>query len=290
MQMNSIFFEYIRLMRLHQPTGFLLLFWPCAFGIVLASEDGVPWGLLLIFLIGSMVMRAAGCIVNDIIDQDIDKHVARTKTRPIASGSISTKQAILFLIPLLIIGAAILFTLTKTAIYIGLFSIILIVIYPFMKRITNYPQAFLAFTFNIGALIGYATVQNKITWSAALLYIACWFWTLGYDTIYGYQDTKYDKKIGIKSTSITFEKHSKIFLYCCYAIMIILLFILSFVSQTTLLSYYALTFVMMHLLWQVYSLNEKSPENCLQRFKSNGYYLGAVILLVFVLDAIPTKL
>ena len=205
--MNSSFFEYLKLMRLHQPTGFLLLFWPCAFGVTLASPSHPSGLLLLLLLIGSIIMRASGCIINDLIDRDLDKHVERTKDRPLAKGSISTTQALLLLSILLLIGAFILFSLSRTAIYIGLFSILLIICYPFMKKLINYPQAFLATTFNVGALIGYAAITNSISMQAILLYIACWFWTLGYDTIYGYQDTKDDKIIGIKSTSIIFEKH-----------------------------------------------------------------------------------
>ena len=149
-------------MRLNQPTGFFLIFWPCSFGLLLASTYNIPFYLLILFFIGSVVMRGAGCILNDIVDRDIDKYVERTKNRPIASGRISVTKGFIFAAFLSSLGLIILLNLPEKSIYVSLFSIILVVIYPFMKRITNYPQAFLALTFNIGAVVAYLSLASEI--------------------------------------------------------------------------------------------------------------------------------
>lgn len=275
--------EYIKLMRLNQATGYFLLFWPCSFGLLLASKNHIPLYLLSLFLIGSIIMRGAGCIINDIIDRDIDKHVQRTKNRPLAKGSISITQAFIFLSALLTLGFIILLNLPLQAIYVGLFSILLVILYPFMKRITNYPQFFLAITFNIGAIIGYFSISTQINTQLFLLYAACIFWTIGYDTIYGHQDKKYDKKIGIKSTSITFEKYTKKILLFFYGLMIISLSAVGYLEGFSWIFYLFLIFAFIHILWQVLSLDTDIPQNCLIRFKSN-ILLGFIIFLGFLLS------
>lgn len=268
-------------MRLNQPAGFFLLFWPCGFGLLLASQYKIPISFLVLFFIGSMIMRGAGCIVNDIIDRNIDKHVLRTKNRPIASGRISVFKAAVFCAFLSSIGLLILISLPAKAIYVGVFSVLLIVAYPFMKRITHYPQAFLAITFNIGAIIGYFSIRSDINLSLLLLYIACIFWTLGYDTIYGHQDKKYDKKIGIKSTSITFENNTQRVLLFFYSGMFLCLLSIGYLENAALVFYIFIILSYMQLLWQVISLNTESPEDCMKKFKSN-IYLGALVFCAFL--------
>jgi len=268
-------------MRLNQPTGFFLVFWPCSFGLLLASQYKIPIFFLVLFFIGSIIMRGAGCVVNDIIDRDIDKHVLRTKNRPIANGRISAFKAAAFCVFLSFIGFLILISLPTKAIYIGIFSVILIITYPFMKRITNYPQAFLAVTFNIGAVIGYFSIKSDMNYSLFLLYIACILWTLGYDTIYGHQDKKYDKKIGIKSTSITFENNTKRVLLFFYSGMFLCLLSIGFLENAEIFFYIFVALSYMQLLWQVISLDTDSPEDCLQKFKSN-IYLGALVFCAFL--------
>ena len=275
--------EYIKLMRVNQPAGLFLLFWPCSFGLLLASNSNIPMFLLALFFIGSVIMRGAGCVINDIIDKDFDKHVARTKNRPIAKGTISVFQGIIFAIILSSIGLIILLSLPMKAVYVGFFSVLLILAYPFMKRITHYPQAFLAITFNIGAAIGYVSIAQEFSAHMILLYVACMFWTLGYDTIYGHQDRKYDKKIGIKSTSITFENHTKIVLAFFYTSMTLCLILLGILEQFTWIFYAMLTLAATHLTWQILSLDTDSPQNCGIRFKSN-IYLGGLVFLAFLLD------
>lgn len=273
--------EYIKLMRLNQVTGFFLLFWPCGFGLLLASEDTVPAFLIILFFIGSIVMRGAGCIINDIVDRDIDKKVKRTKSRPIASGKISVIKGLLFAACLSLIGLAILLYLPLKSIYVGLFSVLLIFAYPFMKRITNYPQAFLAITFNIGVIIAYFAIAETIHLSLILLYISCIFWTLGYDTIYGHQDKEYDKKIGVKSTAIFFEKHTESVLAIFYIAMVLCLLATGILKHYDYKYFALISCAAAHLLWQIYKLDKDSPSICLKIFKSNTY-LGAILFSAFL--------
>ena len=270
--------EYIKLMRLNQPTGLFLLFWPCSFGLLLASKSHIPLYLLALFFIGSIVMRGAGCIINDIVDRDIDKHVERTKNRPITSGKINVANGLAFAAFLSCVGLIILLNLPTKAVYIALFSMILVVVYPFMKRITNYPQAFLAITFNIGSVIAYLSISDTIDTPLIILYLSCIFWTLGYDTVYGHQDKVYDKKIGIKSTAIFFEKHTKPVLSLFYTCMILGFLCLGFLEEFDYKYFLIILAASSHLLWQIYKLNKDSPEICMKLFKSNTYS-GAIIFL-----------
>jgi 4-hydroxybenzoate polyprenyltransferase len=273
--------EYIKLMRLNQPTGFFLLFWPCAFGLMLASSRNVSIYLLLLFFIGSIAMRGAGCIINDIVDRDIDKKVKRTKNRPIASGKIPILKGSIFAAFLSCVGLIVLLNLPIYAIYVSLFSVILIFIYPFMKRLTNCPQAFLAITFNIGSIIAYLSLSYKVDASLALLYLSCVFWTLGYDTIYGHQDKEYDKKIGVKSTSIFFEQHTYSALALFYIGMILCLIAIGALKHFDYLYFVVILCAAAHLLWQIYTLDKDSPEICLRLFKSNTH-LGAIVFFAFL--------
>ena len=185
------FKSYIKLARIDRPIGSWLLFFPCLWSILLATKDIFSLDhfiIIFLFALGSIVMRGAGCTYNDIIDKDIDKKVLRTAQRPLALGEISLKNAIIFLSLQLIVGLIILLQLNSLTIVIGLASVILILVYPYMKRITFWPQAWLALTFNWGALMGWSAITGTISWQAWTLYLAGFFWTLGYDTIYALQD------------------------------------------------------------------------------------------------------
>ncbi|MBP9791747.1 MAG: 4-hydroxybenzoate octaprenyltransferase [Rickettsiales bacterium] len=282
----QIFFEYCKLMRLDKPTGFMLLFLPCAFGLAYASFfREVSFGNYLLFLYGSIVMRAAGCIVNDIIDRDIDKKVKRTMSRPIASGSISVFNAATLAVLLFIAGAIILFSLGLYAIYVGIFSVLLVLVYPFMKRLFGYPQLFLGFTFNIGIIISFVYMMQHLDLVVMLLYLGCILWTFGYDTIYGYQDKECDEKIGIKSASISSHRYSALFLLMCYAIFLLTLVFVGIFYRASILYYLVLLLVAMQMLWQVKTLNRLSASNCLIRFKSN-VFLGFLVLISLLLLSI----
>ena len=238
---------------------------------------------MLVFFIGSIIIRGAGCIINDLFDRNLDKLVERTKNRPIASGAVSIKEAIILLLLLLFLGFLILLSLNITSITIGVIAIFFIVLYPLMKRVTYFPQAFLGITINLGVLIGYASIKNDISYDAVILYIACGFWTLGYDTIYAFMDIKDDKKVGIKSTAIFFEqKPYKLYLAAFYTIFLIL-FAFSIRESLSTLSIIVIIICLIYSLWIVFSLDVNDTENCLIRFKANNY-IGFILFLAMLLE------
>ncbi|MGX6960219.1 MAG: 4-hydroxybenzoate octaprenyltransferase [Rickettsia endosymbiont of Pentastiridius leporinus] len=268
----------LKLMRADKPVAYLLVFFPALFGLLLANPSKSELIYLLpLFILGSITTRSSGCIINDIFDCKFDKHVARTKDRPLASGALSVSYAISIIVILSIISLFILLSLSRTAIYIGFFAVIMISIYPLMKRITYFPQVFLGFTFNLGTLIVYAAVQGKIDIAAIIMYLACCFWTVGYDTIYGFADIKDDKKIGVKSLSICLEnKHYKFWL-CIFYIVFMLLFALAAGHD---IDYLPITAALILLILQVATLDIASPANCVARFKANNY-IGILLSLAF---------
>ena len=268
---------YYRLARLDKPAGAWLLLLPCWWGLALAGSFNFFYYAL--FTIGAFTMRAAGCVINDIVDRNYDAQVERTKTRPIASGEISIKAALAFLIILLLLGLAVLTQLPMLAIFIGFGSVPLFIIYPFMKRITNWPQAFLGVTFNIGVLIAYTTIHRDLSFSALALYFAGIMWTLGYDTIYALQDKSDDIKIGVKSTAIRFGEKTKFFITAFYALTLILFAIaVNFEHGFHILSFATFTLATCHFAWQMHRLNIHNPHNCLLLFRSN-IYAGLILFL-----------
>ena len=282
---------FLRLMRLDRPIGTWLLFWPCIFGLVLgaiASER--PFSslhdlyLAALFAIGALVMRGAGCTYNDIVDRDIDAKVARTRGRPIPSGAVTARQAALFLVAQLIVGLLILIQLNLFAMEIGAASLLLVAAYPFMKRITWWPQAWLGLTFNWGALLGFAAQTGGIDVADAMLYAGLFFWTLGYDTIYALQDKDDDALIGVKSTARLFGARARDWILGFYACAFALILGAGFVEHAG----WPFVFVMLaaggHLLWQVHSLAIDDGERCLKLFRANRD-TGAVIAAAFLLSS-----
>lgn len=280
MRKNSLK-PYLEIMRLHNLTGFFLLLMPCWWSIGLAMKKDVPYLLFALFALGAIVMRSAGCVINDIVDRKVDAKVQRTKNRPLSKGTLKLYEALLLLFLLLSIGAAILFNLNSTAIMLGYIIIVPIFVYPFMKRITYWPQLFLAFTINWGALMGWAAVRNEISMTAVFLYIACMFWTLGYDTIYAYQDKEDDAMLGIKSTALKFGENTKKYLYIFYFITIALLWLIGIFSKTGILYHVFLVIAGIQLFWQVYTLNINKSEDCMRKFKSNRYF-GFIVLIAVI--------
>lgn len=277
--MPNKFFLSLKLMRIQSPTGYFLVFFPACFGLLLTNisiESSTK--LLILLFIGSIITRSAGCIINDIFDKNYDKHVFRTKDRPLANDSLSIKEALVLLAILLACSLVILLCLNKTSIYLGLLAFIMIVLYPLMKRIINLPQVFLGLTFNFGALIGSSSVVDKVSLESCIMYIACCFWTIAYDTIYGFMDIKDDKKIKIKSMSLTLEKKNyKLHLYTYYTIFIILLVIANRMANHSI-DYTLILLAYFLLIRQVITLNISDPQNCLTRFKNNNY-VGLVLVL-----------
>ena len=226
---------FIELSRLNKPIGFMLLFWPCSWGLAYAYYFNQNLNLfiyyLILFFLGSLLMRSAGCIFNDIVDKDFDNKVQRTKKRPIASGKITVKQSLFYVFILCFLAFLILIQFNNLTIMLGMGSMILAFAYPFMKRITYWPQLFLGLTFNWGIIMAWASMNNEISINVVLLYLSAIFWTLGYDTIYGVQDMSDDEIIGLKYTSIKFKKNIKTFVTTSY---LITLFTLIFVLKTFL--------------------------------------------------------
>ena len=278
--------KYSQLLRLDQPIGYLLLMMPCFWGVLAASnsyqEVSENLYYFLIFAVGSVIMRSAGCVINDLFDKDLDKYVLRTAQRPLASGTISSTEAIIIFILLNLCGLAILLTLNLLAIIIGLISFMLFIVYPLMKRITYWPQFFLGITFNVGCLIGYASIENILNIQIAFLYLAGIFWTLGYDTIYAHQDRSDDLHIGIKSTAILFGEKTKYWVAVFYSLMLLSLFSFGVFNQTNFLFFIGLFFIAMHLYYQIKKLDINNSKGCLKIFKSNQQVGILVVLAILI--------
>ena len=276
---------FIELTRLNKPIGFMLLFWPCSWGLAYAYSLNQNQSLflyhLLLFFLGSVLMRSAGCIVNDIVDKDFDKKVLRTKKRPLASGMISVKKSLVYVVGLCFLAFLILIQFNFKTIFLGMSSMLLAFSYPFMKRFTYWPQLFLGLTFNWGVIMAWVSINNDISLQIIFLYIAAIFWTLGYDTIYGAQDIADDEVIGLKSTSIKFKKNIKFFVCTSYLITSALLIILFFEKiGKNMFSFLLLLFVV-SLIYQVINFNKNAPKTCLKTFKFNNYS-GLLLFLSFL--------
>ena len=274
---------FIELTRLKRPIGFMLLFWPCLWGLTLVYDFQSSlfnyFFYSALFLSGSILMRSAGCIVNDIADKNFDKNVERTKKRPIASGKVSVQLASVYALILCGIAFLVLINFNKLTIFMALISMPLAFTYPLMKRITYWPQLFLGITFNYGLVLAWISITNEISIIPIIFYLGAIFWTLGYDTIYGFQDIKDDEIIGVKSTSIKFKSDPKKFLFISYFIFIVSLFLIGVLMSFEYYYFMFLIFPILHLLvFQVKKLNTKQPIDCLNRFKSNNF-LGLIIFI-----------
>jgi len=274
---------FIELTRLEKPIGYMLLFWPCAWGLTLAydfsSDLDNYFFYLLLFFLGAVLMRSAGCIVNDILDKEFDKKVFRTKNRPIASGQISIKVGILYAVTLCLLALMVLLNFNQFTIILALGSMPLAFTYPLMKRFTYWPQLFLGITFNYGLILGWTAIKGQIDIIAILFYFGAIFWTLGYDTIYGFQDIKDDEIIGLKSTSIKFKGKEKSFLFICYALLIILFLIGGYFMKFTNIYFFLTIVPFLHLFFfQLKVFKSKNPKSCLRIFKSNNVF-GLIIFL-----------
>ncbi len=273
---------FIDLTRLNKPIGFMLLFWPCSWGLAFAYNFNLDTNkflyFLLLFFLGSVLMRSAGCIFNDIVDRKIDKKVFRTKSRPIPSGKISIQTSFLYVITLCFLALLILIQFNKLTILLGMASMLLAFSYPFMKRITYWPQLFLGLTFNWGIIMAWTSLNNEISLEIITLYLSAIFWTLGYDTIYGAQDIVDDEVIGVKSTSIKFKDNIKLFVSLCYLMTSILIF-LTFYYKMGFNYFTLLIFIfILSLLYQIKIFNKNKPKKCLYAFKINNFS-GLILFL-----------
>lgn len=271
---------YCYLMRLDRPIGTWLLLWPCWFSytLTLAGRDITTKSLLpyLYFALGAFIMRSCGCVINDLWDRNLDKNVERTASRPLASGALSPKVGIITVIILLLLGLVILVQFNLYTILLGIFGLIPVILYPLAKRFTHWPQLVLGFTFNWGALLGWSAYYHSLSLEPVLLYIGCLFWTIGYDTIYAYQDREDDIKIGIKSTALLFKEKGKLAVGICYLIS---LFFLNLVFQSVFI---ALPFL--HMIWQIKKWDIESQASSLHIFKSN-IACGALIFVTALISS-----
>ena len=277
---------FIELTRINKPVGFMLLFWPCSWGLAYAQNVNPNTNLffyyLLLFFLGSVLMRSAGCIFNDVVDKDFDKRVKRTKKRPIASGKISVMRSLTYVLILSALAFFILVQFNILTILLGMGSMLLAFSYPFMKRITYWPQLFLGLTFNWGIIMAWTSINNDISLEIIILYISAIFWTLGYDTIYGAQDMSDDELIGLKSTSIKFKKNIKLFVGTSYSITVLLIVYLFKTNIGFNIFSIILVLFIYSLFYQILKLNKNKPKSCLDMFKINnfsGLIFFATILL-----------
>ena len=266
---------FIEITRLNKPIGYMLLFWPCSWGLAYANifnnSSNLIFSYLILFFFGSVLMRSAGCIFNDIVDRNFDKKVERTKERPIASGKLSLPLAFFYIIILCLLAFLVLIQFNFITIALGMSSMILAFSYPFMKRITYWPQLFLGLTFNWGIVMAWTALNNDISLNILILYLSAIFWTLGYDTIYGAQDMSDDEIIGLKSTSIKFKRNIKLFLFMSYLISSTLIsYLFKDYIGLNLFSFFLL-FFFLSLIYQIIFFETKQTKNYLKLFKFNNY-------------------
>ena len=281
---------FIDLTRLKKPIGYMLLFWPCVWGLTLAYDFSSNlenyFFYLLLFFLGAVLMRSAGCIVNDILDKEFDKRVLRTKNRPIASGKITIKVAIFYAVTLCLLALFVLLNFNQFTIILALGSMPLAFTYPLMKRYTYWPQLFLGITFNYGLILGWAAIKGEIDIVPIIFYAGAIFWTLGYDTIYGYQDIKDDEIIGVKSTSIKFKNNPKRFISLCYIFFFLSLILVGFLMNFKVLYFMSLIITFFHLgFYQIKNLEVLNPNVCLAKFKSNNL-LGLIVFINILIGKI----
>jgi len=272
---------YASLIRLDRPIGAWLLYWPCAWSVALAEPRGGQWGLLLWLALGAWAMRSAGCIWNDVVDRDLDSKVERTRLRPLASGRVSLGGALALLLAMCLIGLVVLLQLDRTAQIVALGSLAPVAVYPFMKRITWWPQAWLGLVFSWGALVGWPAVTGRIELPAILLYSGSVFWVVGYDTVYALQDTEDDALVGVKSSALKLGRRARLGVGICYFLAVALWAASFHALRPEMLALAALLPVAIHLFWQVAALRQEAPADALAKFRSNRF-AGFVMFLACV--------
>ena len=278
---------YIDLTRIKKPIGYMLLFWPCSWGLTISYDFNASIDLyffyLFLFFAGSLLMRSAGCIINDVVDKNYDSKVKRTRNRPIAAKKVSVKEGLLLSMILCLIALIVLLQFNNFTIILALASMPLAFTYPYFKRFTYWPQLYLGITFNYGILLGWTSIRGEIELIPLIFYFGAIFWTLGYDTIYGYQDIKDDEIIGLKSTSIKFKNSPKIFLILCYLITISSFYLIGYMMNYSIYFYIFLLLPFYHLIfYQIKTLDIKKENICLKIFKSNNFFGLLILMSVFI--------
>ena len=276
---------YIALMRLNKPIGIFLLAWPTLWALWLAAGGIPPISLLIIFILGIIVVRSAGCVINDLNDRKFDGCVARTRTRPLATGVITVKSAILLFIALGIIGLILLFLLNWQSIILGIIAAILTMLYPLLKRFTSFAQAGLGITFNFGILMACTAIKGYIPLVGYLLYVSAIIWTIAYDTLYAMTDREDDEKIGLKSTAVFFGKKDKLMIGLLQGIFFLLLIVIGILTQLHWIYYLGVLIACGFAIYQPYLIVHRNPARCFQAFLNN-HWVGAVIFLGIFLNAL----
>ena len=278
---------YLRLARADRPIGFFLLAFPCFWAVALAGRSlGEPYPdlwLLFLFAVGAIVMRAAGCTYNDLIDRDLDAQVARTRSRPLPSGQVTPRAATIFMLALCLVGLAVLLSFNGTTIWLGLGVTPIVALYPFVKRFSHWPQAVLGLAFNWGALLGWTAVLGRLDWPAVVLYAGAILWTIGYDTIYAHQDREDDDLIGLKSTALKFGRATKPWLALLYAAAWLAITTAGIMAHAGTAFLLGMAAAAAQLAWQVATLDIDDPENCLKRFRSNREF-GVIVVGAILID------
>ncbi|HYB09242.1 MAG TPA: 4-hydroxybenzoate octaprenyltransferase [Alphaproteobacteria bacterium] len=284
---------YVRLMRLDRPIGTWLLLFPCWWSLAMAWESWHDLGLFILFALGAVIMRGAGCTWNDITDRDYDAKVARTRTRPLPSGSVKLHQAFVFLALQLLAALAILASFNRFAIWLGAASLVVVFAYPLMKRFTYWPQFFLGLAFNWGALLGWAAIKGELAPGPLFLYASGIAWTLGYDTIYAHQDKEDDALVGLKSTALKFGERSKPWLYGFYSAALLLMAASAAAIGLRWPFFAGLGCAALQFFWQISALDTDDPDDCLAKFKSNRFFgwliLGAIVAARAIGPALGTS-
>lgn len=274
---------YAQLARWERPIGWWLLLWPCWWSLMLAANQGTRVahvgafvlpvaGFLVLFLAGAILMRGAGCTYNDLVDQNIDDKVARTRSRPLPSGRVSRRQAVLFLGLQLALGLLVLLQFNRPTVLLGVLSLVTVVVYPFMKRITWWPQLFLGLAFSWGALMGWPALLGTFGWPPLILYAGCIFWVIGYDTIYAHQDIEDDALVGVKSTARLFGDRTRPALVFFYAMAWLLFATAWHLAGISWIGWLGLAAGAVQMAWQVATLDTRDPAHCLKLFKSNSHF------------------
>jgi 4-hydroxybenzoate polyprenyltransferase len=280
---------YLRLSRADRPIGGWLLLWPCwwsaALSWIAAGRTQPDIRLLVLFAIGAIVMRGAGCTYNDIVDRDFDAQVARTRARPIPSGQVSPFGAVVFMVALSLIGLCVLLQFNLFVIGLGILSLAIVAFYPFMKRVTYWPQSVLGLAFSWGALMGWAETFGRLDWPAHVLYAAAIAWTIGYDTIYAHQDKEDDAIVGLKSTALRFGPKTKPWLTLFFGLTVLLLGLAGYGAGAGWPFFVGLFLASFHLVWQVVTVDVDDPGNCLTRFRANRDF-GALVFAALLADMV----
>jgi 4-hydroxybenzoate polyprenyltransferase len=278
---------FLRLARADRPIGFYLLALPCFWSVALAGRSiGEAYPdprLLVLFALGALVMRAAGCTYNDLVDRDLDAQVARTRGRPLPSGQVSPRAAFIFMLALCLIGLLVLLSFDATTVWLGLGVIPIVALYPFVKRFSHWPQAVLGLAFNWGALLGWPAVLGRVDWPAVVLYAGAVAWTIGYDTIYAHQDREDDDLIGLKSTALKFGRATKVWLALLYSIAWLAMVAAGIMAHAGTAFLLGMAAAAAQLAWQVLTLDIDDADNCLERFRSNRDF-GAIVLAAILID------